>query len=115
MIDGQQRLTTLQLLLDAAQYVMEEAECHEVAESIHELVTNDSRRFRGTPKRFKLWPSRVDRAAFEHVMDNDKTVSSEHEDSRIVRAHQFFVAAMKEWTAAAKLEPDEIDELDMDF
>lgn len=47
VIDGQQRLTTLQLLLGAGQLVMEEAECEEVAESIHELVVNDSRRFRG--------------------------------------------------------------------
>ena len=65
VIDGQQRLTTLQLVLDAAQLVMEQAECDDVAESIHELVVNDSKRFRRTPKRFKLWPSRVDRDAFE--------------------------------------------------
>ena len=54
VIDGQQRLTTLQLLLDAAQFVLEEAGFDHQAESIHELVLNDSRRFRGTPKRFKL-------------------------------------------------------------
>lgn len=97
VIDGQQRLTTLQLLLDAAQLVMEEAECEDLAESIHELVVNDSHRFRGTPKRFKLWPSRIDRGSFEHVMDNDKVVPQALEDSRIVRAHRFFVDAMKEW------------------
>lgn len=97
VIDGQQRLTTLQLVLDAAQLVMELAECDEVAESIHELVVNDSKRFRGTPKRFKLWPSRVDRDAFECVMDNEKTVPPSLDDSRIVRAHRFFVDAMKEW------------------
>lgn len=101
VIDGQQRLTTLQLLLDAAQYVMEESDCADVAESIHELVVNDSRRFRGTSKRFKLWPSRVDRDAFECVMDNEKEVASVLDDSRIVRAHRFFVDAMKEWTSAA--------------
>lgn len=99
VIDGQQRLTTLQLVLDAAQLVMELAECDEVAESIHELVVNDSKRFRGTPKRFKLWPSRVDREAFECVMDNEKTVPASLDDSRIVRAHRFFVDAMKEWAA----------------
>lgn len=101
VIDGQQRLTTLQLLLDAAQLVMEEADCDEVAESIHELVINDSKRFRNTPKRFKLWPSRVDRDAFKLVMDNDKTVPPALDDSRIVRAHHFFVGAMKDWVGAA--------------
>ena len=97
VIDGQQRLTTLQLLLDAAQLVMEQAERDDEAESIHELVVNDSKRFRGTPKRFKLWPSRVDREAFGAVMDNDKVVPSTIEDSRIVQAHRFFVDAMTEW------------------
>lgn len=97
VIDGQQRLTTLQLLLDAAQVVMEQAERDDEAESIHELVLNDSKRFRGTSKRFKLWPSRVDRDAFEVVMDNDKEIPGALEDSRIVLAHRFFVDAMTEW------------------
>ncbi|MEI7546776.1 MAG: DUF262 domain-containing protein, partial [Actinomycetota bacterium] len=103
VIDGQQRLTTLQLVLDAAELVMETADCDDVAESIHELVVNDSKRFRNTPKRFKLWPSRVDRAAFESVMDNSQTVPPTLEDSRIVRAHRFFVDAMREWAATAEV------------
>jgi hypothetical protein len=85
---------------------MERAGCGEVAESIEELVLNDSKRFEGTPKRFKLWPSRVDRAAFEAAMDNSKTVPPALEDSRIVRAHRFFVVAMSEW-AEAEREGDE--------
>lgn len=100
VIDGQQRLTTLQLLLDAAQLVMEEAHCVDAAESIHELVLNDSSRFKGTRKRFKLWPSRIDREAFEHVMDNEKEVPLTLEDSRVVRAHRFFVAAIEEWATS---------------
>ena len=99
VIDGQQRLTTLQLLLDAAQLVMEQAGHDDVAESIHELVVNDSKRFRGTPKRFKLWPSRIDREAFEHAMDNSMAVPPELGDSRIVRAHRFFFDAMTDWSA----------------
>ena len=110
VIDGQQRLTTLQLLLDAAQLVMEDAGCDDVAESIEELVINDSRRFRGTPKRFKLWPSRIDRAAFECVMDNDKAVPSDLDDSRIVWAHRFFVDAMTEWAFEAGDDSEEATE-----
>lgn len=109
VIDGQQRLTTLQLLLDAAQHVMEQAERDDEAESIQELVLNDSKRFRGTPKRFKLWPSRVDRDAFEGVMDNDRAAPPTLDESRIVQAHRFFVDAMTDWasgeagTVAARL------------
>ena len=97
VIDGQQRLTTLQLLLDAAQLVMENTGHEDVSESLQELVLNDSKRFRGTPKRFKLWPSRVDRASFECVMDNKLTVPSELLDTRIAVAHKFFCDAITEW------------------
>jgi len=107
VIDGQQRLTTLQLVLDAAQLVMEEAKHFDIAESIFELVVNDSRRFRGTSKRFKLWPSRVDRDAFEHAMDNDKEVPDNLRDARIVQAHDFFVQAMREWASGDSEVPSE--------
>ncbi len=106
VIDGQQRLTTLQLLLDAAQFVMEQRERDDEAESIHELVLNDSKRFRGTSKRFKLWPSRVDRDAFEAVMDNDQDVPASLEDSRIVQAHGFFVDAMNDWASDEEVTAD---------
>ena len=88
---------------------MERAGRDDEAESIHELVLNDSKRFRGTSKRFKLWPSRVDRDAFEVVMDNDQDVPAALDESRIVQAHRFFVDAMTEWagdevaTAEARL------------
>jgi hypothetical protein len=97
VIDGQQRLTTLQLLIDAAQLVMEQFNHEDVAESLQELVLNDSKRFRATPKRFKLWPSRIDRAAFEHVMDNELAVPEGLSDGRIAQAHRFFREAIAEW------------------
>ena len=105
VIDGQQRLTTLQLLLDAAQLVMEQFDHDEVAESLQELVLNDSKRFRKTPKRFKLWPSRIDRAAFECVMDNEMDVPDAVADSRIAQAHRFFGGAIAEW-AEVSGDPD---------
>jgi len=55
-----------------------------------ELVANNAKRFRGTSKRFKLWPSRIDRSAFEHVMDDDLTVAQNLVESRIATAHDFF-------------------------
>jgi hypothetical protein len=97
VIDGQQRLTTLQLVLDAAQLVLDEHGDEDDAESVQELVFNIARRFRGTPSRFKLWPSRVDRTAFELVMDNDLEVTQEASSSRICQAHSFFLAAIREW------------------
>jgi hypothetical protein len=97
VIDGQQRLTTLQILLDAVQLVTHEHGDEDDAETLMELVLNGARRFRGTPKRFKLWPSRIDRPAFEHIMDNDLEASEGLAESRIAAAHNFFVGCVREW------------------
>jgi hypothetical protein len=56
VIDGQQRLTTLQILLDAVQLVTQEHGDEDDAETLMELAANSAKRFRSTPKRFKLWP-----------------------------------------------------------
>lgn len=97
VVDGQQRLTTLQVLLDAAQLVVDRHGHEEGSESLQELVVNSPKRFKGTHKRFKLWPSRIDRAAFECAMDNDLDVPVEMADSRIVQAHKFFGRSIDEW------------------
>jgi len=101
VIDGQQRLTTLQLLLDAAQLVLEAHGEEDDAESVQELVFNNAKRFRNTPSRFKLWPSRVDRHAFEYVMDNDLEITAEASTSRIHHAHSFFMTSIREWADVA--------------
>lgn len=97
VIDGQQRLTTLQLLLDAAQLVVEQFGEEEDAETLQELVANAAKRFKGTSKRFKLWPSRIDRAAFVEVMDNTVEVTPAAKDSRIFEAHEFFARCIRDW------------------
>ena len=66
-------------------------------ETLMELVANGAKRFRGTPKRFKLWPSRIDRPAFEHVMDNELKVSEDLAESRIATAHDFSCRCVREW------------------
>lgn len=101
VIDGQQRLTTLQLLLDAAQHIVAAEGCVAEAESLQELVENGSARFKKTSKRFKLWPSRVDRSAFEHAMDNVLSVPADLADAKIVKAHGFFQQSILDWLELA--------------
>lgn len=87
VIDGQQRSTTLQIMLDAVHEAIL-SRGHEVeAEAIEELILNQAKRFAGRPERFKLWPSRSDRSAFEFAMDN---TGSHNGDHPIVEAHEFF-------------------------
>jgi hypothetical protein len=94
VIDGQQRTTTLQLLLDAAQNVIGDLGFDDEAEALEELVLNSARRFAGTSDRFKLWPARSDRAAFEHAMDDSLDGL---EDSLITDAHDYFAREIRAW------------------
>ena len=94
VIDGQQRVTTLQLLLDAIQQICEESDHPYVkgaARRLAKFVTNDEELI-GEDKLqvFKLWPSRGDREAFRHAMDNGPAVNDFVQESLIVQAHEFF-------------------------
>ena len=96
VIDGQQRLTTLQLLLDAVQYVSEEHEIKGVAARLSKLVTNDESLVEDDDDVFKLWPTTNDREAFRHAMHNG-LATDDYEDSLIVRAHEYFQSQARQW------------------
>ncbi|MFF0281702.1 DUF262 domain-containing protein [Rhodococcus aetherivorans] len=98
VIDGQQRTTTLQLLLDAAQAIFESLGYEDEAEALEELTVNSAKRFRGKPAQFKLWPSRSDREAFAAVMGGEDTAA--FGDHRIVEAHRFFQHEIRTWITA---------------
>ncbi len=97
VIDGQQRLTTLQLLLDALRQVCEECNLKDSAEFLSELVTNQKHRVGDNEEHiFKLWPTILDREAFKHAMDNGLPTNA-FERSRIVQAHEYFQLQTREW------------------
>ena len=101
VIDGQQRITTLQLLLDAVQLVCEQRNIRPAANRLARLVLND-RDMAGDEEShvFKLWPTRSDRDAFRHAMDNGLAVN-EYKDSLIVQAHDFFRDQVSHWLSSA--------------
>lgn len=92
VIDGQQRLTTIQLLLDAAQNVFVELQANNEAEQLQDLVRN--RRTEGA-QRFKVWPAHHDRDAFRATMEG----AGNHPriDSAIVDAHAYFRSRLLKW------------------
>ena len=97
VIDGQQRVTTLQLLLDAMQEVCEELKLESEAKYLSKLVTNDKDLVGGNSDHiFKMWPTRSDREAFRHAMQNGLAID-DYEDSLIVRSHEFFKLQVKTW------------------
>jgi hypothetical protein len=97
VVDGQQRLTTLQLLLDAAQYVVEQHGAAMDAQALRVLVLNDPQIAQHPDEVFKVWPTDRDQAAFRAVMDNDTTVPPALRSSRIAQAHTFFVEEITDW------------------
>ncbi|MDX6632903.1 MAG: hypothetical protein QOG09_746 [Solirubrobacterales bacterium] len=104
IIDGQQRMTTLQVLLDAAQATVEELGYEDEAEFLGDLILNSARKFAGQKERFKLWPSRADRAAFEAAMDDGLPRMPDH---RISEAHTFFSQEVRRWLIVGADEGEE--------
>ncbi|MFI6066998.1 DUF262 domain-containing protein [Micromonospora sp. NPDC051227] len=94
VIDGQQRMTTIQLMIDAVQAAVAERGHDLLAEDLEELILNRSSAFKGKPERFKLWPSKHDRPAFAQAMDPKPGWAGEH---RIISAHEFFSNEAHAW------------------
>lgn len=97
VIDGQQRLTTLQILLDAAQDVAETEGWEDAAEELADLVLNKKRHAKKNPDHiFKLWPTSTDREAFRAVMANGAG-TADFADSQLVGAHAYFRLRILDW------------------
>jgi len=100
IIDGQQRLTTLQILLDAMHAEFDSAGATKPAKRLERLIRNDEE-FCSTPdEEFKVWPTNRDRVAFCEVMaastpvDYDQLVSKK---DRLPQAHKYFSLKTREW------------------
>ncbi len=94
LIDGQQRIATLQVLLDASRVVLERHGFVLEAETLQALVRNSGKRHEGEPTRFKIRPSRIDRDAFQSAMESGRRgIPGE----RIVEAHDFFEGEVERW------------------
>jgi len=97
VIDGQQRLATLQLLLDAAQEVFENGGFGKEGRHLKKLVLNDQDYAESNPDNiFKIWPTLIDQEAFRHAMSNDLAVAG-LEEMPIVQAHEFFKLQIRQW------------------
>ena len=94
VVDGQQRLTTMQLLLDAAQEVFARRGYKINAQRLSKLVLNDE--IYGGDDVFKISPTLNDRQAFQQAMDNELE-NDVFEESRIVQAHEFFKDQIRHW------------------
>ena len=103
IIDGQQRLTTLQLLFDSLHAQLVAVEAHAPAMRLETLVRNAEPFCKQPEDRFKVWPTNRDRPAFNAVMAAQLPVDYEavgFVDERMVQAHRYFGDKAIEWLNA---------------
>ena len=100
VIDGQQRLTTLQLLLDAFHAEIHAAGAEQPAMRLEALVRNPAAFCEQHEDQFKVWPTNRDRSAFNDVMAAVPPIeygSLVYSGERLVEAHRYFAEQAREW------------------
>jgi hypothetical protein len=110
IIDGQQRLTTLQVMLDAFHAELLKVGAERAALRMQKLVRNDPEYCNHDEDQFKVWPTNRDRPAFYEVMSAPTPVdyaSLKHRGERLPKAHHFFATQASSWLEAGST-PDEV-------
>lgn len=103
IIDGQQRLTTLQLLLDALHAELLSIKAAAPAARMEPLIANADPFCSNPEDRYKVWPTNRDRAAFNAVMGAQPPVNHDSlgfPGDRMVEAHRFFSEQARSWLNA---------------
>lgn len=109
VIDGQQRLMTLQVLLASLREVARERDESRVSD-LDRLLANDGRHAEG-PLAFKVWPSEDDRETFRLTVRPDDGGAVPTDEKGIHGAYHFFKAAINEWLGAGEDATDRLDAL----
>ena len=107
VIDGQQRLTTLQLMLAAFRDLAAELGQEKAQKRFEKLTCNDESFQESNDDVFKVWPTNRDRKAFRYVMSAGSLekvcsrfrlkLASNKLEPHIPGAYVFFYRSAKEW------------------
>lgn len=96
VIDGQQRLTTIQIMLKAFMDVLAERdEAEGVRTDISKYLFNSGGKVKTESDTFKVWPTNADRVSFSAVLTG--TALDAPPNPRFANAYQHFRAATNEW------------------
>lgn len=97
VIDGQQRLTTIQILLKACEHALAEIETH--TSDDQRPIVSFARKQLGLltentafdpQERYKVWPTNEDRAPFKAVLDAEPTTGVDGQTTRMADAYRYF-------------------------
>lgn len=107
VIDGQQRLTTLQLVLKASEHALEELRISTSGDEKSSKAVDISARQIGSltsnpayaeeEEKYKVWPTNEDRVAFRDVMDSTQAEGPNLAHSRMAEAYGYFRGKFSEW------------------
>lgn len=100
VIDGQQRLTTLQILADSTCALLAESGNARLSGQLERLTHNDEIYVEEGESRLKVRHLNKDHAAFDEVMTAEPPVDHSdltHSDSQIVAAHRYFSTVVEQW------------------
>jgi hypothetical protein len=109
IIDGQQRLTTLQLLLDAVYEEVSQAGFEGIARQVVDLVENAEHYLKDPEDCYKVWPTNRDRQAFNEVMSAQPPIdyrALNHSSSKMVQAHEYFAIQARTWVQDGEKKSD---------
>jgi hypothetical protein len=108
IVDGQQRLTTLQILLKAAEHVIaqealglkdgDEAAARETGVAARQIaILTANTAYADDDEKYKVWPTNDDRDAFRQVMDAVGPDAVPTQGPLMVQAYHFFHKALRKW------------------
>jgi hypothetical protein len=101
VIDGQQRLTTLQVFIAATQATAEALGLEQQARILGKLLRNDRDLITDEDHEFKIWPTNADRETFRAVMRNRPITSIPSTNSlKLSTAMQYFRSVLELWAKA---------------
>lgn len=114
VIDGQQRFTTLQIIMVAARDLATHLGSDRYRESFNDLVSNRANRINKEEQLFKLWPTNADRPAYSavhgcgSVAELNKRVAQEPGlgESNITGAYRYFSQQLSDWIKSELLDDE---------
>jgi hypothetical protein len=115
VIDGQQRLTTAQLILEAFHDLCHELGAKNAREALAKMTRIDDPMVEQGSVLFKVWPTTVDQPSFRIVMEagtSGEVAAAVEADPAlaeraIVKGYLFFHGALQEWITAGKNDQNE--------
>lgn len=119
VIDGQQRFTTLQLFLMAARNLATAFGSTKFTDRFAGLVENDASRVEVKEEKFKLWPTNIDRGAFQTIhackslsdLDHALAANPALVRGSLVGAYRYFHSKLDSWLRAELDDAADMDQL----